>query len=179
MTPMTQEETSIKPGDVVRCDRWCGNSFVGVVAVVTAPGWIAMAFPVQLSGLIAMDWMEAGGADGVAYLGHADDDALRAALLTVAALPSPGGNAARQEALARGWRALDREDVTERAMATDILLGGERIGYIEHRRARERYDWTLCATKDGPTLDGRASTYDEALGALLAAENARRTQEGK
>lgn len=83
---------------------------------------------------------------------------------------------ARAEALARGWRELDREDVTEEIKLVDVLIGNVAIGCVEYSHPK-RWTWTHWSPEFDVIGRGARETKEEAQGQLIAAENARRAKE--
>jgi hypothetical protein len=77
---------------------------------------------------------------------------------------------ARREALRRGWRGLDAEDVTLWETARDVFVGERKIGDVTN------YESGYISAHDG--VDWRdGTTVAEAVAWLVARENERRRKE--
>ena len=185
-------EQGIKPGDVVRfTSTWLNDSVVGVAAVVQGDDhWTTFVFTEVRYGVVLLGIIESK-AHHLTRLGTADADALRAATLYVAARgngfdPDPQRQAARAEALRRGWRELDAEDLTEEPWDIRVVVAGESDGIgrlMANRNADGVLSWGFYHFGGDEAAGFFHGAYParwtkaEAVRELLTLENARRAKE--
>jgi hypothetical protein len=106
-----------------------------------------------------------------------DERATVEAMMMLRTADDPRRLWARKEALARGWRALDREDVTEEPHCIDVLVHGQKIGRLQ--RVYDGPAWTAYHCENPPgTILVTLPDRETALAGLLEQENARRVMAG-
>ena len=177
----TSEQT-IKPGDMVRY-KHAGREALWRVAWVDSDG-VYTIYDTGGFDAAPFEWVQLVTAGTV-------EDEQRATLAAMTALgmlhsrpylPEKCRKEARAEALRRGWRELDREDVTLEATHQIVRANGERIGEVYDNGDGWRWEYDA----DGDLLPRFAVDHDAAVNAViaatnnaraLAAENARRAKE--